>query len=182
MPLSTDFEERKNYPNGETVSGHRIYVPEYDITPLLTDGENVIAIHFGGWYTFGENSKYGDAKAIWRIFGEDLNGELNYVSSEKDKIAESFVKDYHFTCTETQDWLNATTNALSAVFDDSGWQNAICAKPLDTDYLFSDCPPDRVSSSVEFDICIPENQPAEFIFGEKSYKLNAGKNTFKFAL
>lgn len=86
LPLSTDFEERKNYPNGETVSGHRIYVPEYDITPLLTDGENVIAIHFGGWYTFGENSKYGDAKAIWRIFGEDLNGELNYVSSEKIKL------------------------------------------------------------------------------------------------
>lgn len=46
LPLSTDFEERENFPVDEIISGHRIYVPEYDITPLLKDGENVIAIHF----------------------------------------------------------------------------------------------------------------------------------------
>ena len=34
-------------------------------------------------------------------------------------------------------------------------------------------------NSVEFDIEIPENQPAEFIYGGKAYKLNAGKNHFE---
>lgn len=145
LPLSTDFEARKNYPVNEVVSGHRIYVPEYDVTPMLKDGENVIAIHFGGgWYTFGENSRYGDAKAIWRIFGEDENGKIDFVSCESDKIAESYVKDYHFTRTETQDMCNKNTAALSFAFDDSLWHNAVPAKPLDTEYLFSDCPPDRV--------------------------------------
>ena len=28
LPLSTDYEERKNYPVNEKISGHRIYVPE----------------------------------------------------------------------------------------------------------------------------------------------------------
>ena len=73
LPLSTDFEERKNYPVDEIISGHRIYVPEYDIASMLKDGENVLALHFGGgWYSYEvEKSMYGKSKAIWRIFGED---------------------------------------------------------------------------------------------------------------
>lgn len=146
LPLSTDFEERKNYPVGEIISGHRIYVPEYDITSMVKDGENVIAIHFGGgWYTYGERNKYGDAKAIWRIFGEDDSGEFDFVSSVSDKIGESFVYDYDFTEGETHNYLSENINAVSADFDDSGWANAVPAKPLETDYLFSDCPADIVS-------------------------------------
>lgn len=65
LPLSSDYEPRKDYPVDEIISGHRIYVPEYDVTDMLKDGENVIAIHFGGgWYTFGDRQKFGDAKAI----------------------------------------------------------------------------------------------------------------------
>ena len=72
LPLSTDYEERKNYPVDEVISGHRIYVPEYDVTSMLRDGENVVAIHFGGgWYTFQRENRFGDPKAIWRILGED---------------------------------------------------------------------------------------------------------------
>ncbi len=150
LPLSTDFEERKNYPVDEIISGHRIYVPEYDITDMLKNGENIVAIHFGGgWYTFDHPSKYGDAKVIWRIFGEDDNGRFDFVSSENDKIAESYIKDYEFTEGETQDFLCENKDALTADFDDSGWKNSLLAKPLDTDYLFTNCPPDRVCETVE---------------------------------
>ncbi len=150
LPLSTDFEERENYPVDEIISGHRIYVPEYDITDMLKNGENVISVHFGGgWYAFDHPSKYGDAKAIWRIFGEDDNGEFDFISSENDKIAESYIKNYEFTEGETQDFLCENKDALTADFDDSGWQNASLAKPLDTEYLFSDCPPDRVGETVK---------------------------------
>ncbi len=145
LPLSTDFEARKNFPVNEIISGHRIYVPEYDITHLLKDGENVIAIHFGGgWYTCEDEVKYGDAKAIWRIFGEDESGLFDFASSERDKIDASFVEEYNFTDTEIQNYLSENVNAVSEDFDDSGWKNAVLAKPLDTDYRFSDCPPDRV--------------------------------------
>ena len=53
LPLSTDYESRGNWPREEVLTGHRIYVPEYDVTNLLKNGGNVLAIHFGGgWYTF----------------------------------------------------------------------------------------------------------------------------------
>ena len=120
LPLSTDYEERKNYPVDEIISGHRIYVPEYDITDTLKNGENIIAIHFGGgWYDCDPKAGYGDAKAIWRVFGEDENGEFDFVSSEKDKISASFVKEYNFTDCEVQDFTCVNTDLLFGSFDDS---------------------------------------------------------------
>jgi len=150
LPLSTDFEERENFPTNEIISGHRVYVPEYDIASMLNDGENVIAVHFGGgWYTCENQKKYGDAKAIWRVFGEDINGSFDFVSSENDKLSASYVKDYNFTEYEIQDLTDENINATDTDFDDSGWKNAIAVKPLDTDYYFTDCPPDRVCEALK---------------------------------
>lgn len=105
LPLSTDFEPRKDYPIGEILSGHRICVPEYDVASYLCEGENVIAIHFGGgWYANVRDVKYGDAKAIWRVFGEDESGAFDFVSSEADRIGESYVCDYLFTTREMHDY------------------------------------------------------------------------------
>ncbi len=139
LPLNTDFEKRENYPIGEEISGHCIYVPEYDITDMLENGLNEITVHFGGgWYTFGEKSKFGEAKAIWRVFGEDENGEFDFISSEGDKICESFVKDYEFTELEMHDY----TCACDALGNCGS--NAVAAKQLETDYLFTTCAADRV--------------------------------------
>lgn len=151
LPLSTDYEARKNYPTNEILTGHRIYVPEYDITPMLHNGENIISIHFGGgWYTCEvEKSSYGKPKAIWRIFGEDKNGTFDYVSDETNKISPSFVKDYHFTSTETQDLCHKTVSAHKEDFNDSEWSNACCAKSLETEYMFTDCPADRLTGTAE---------------------------------
>ncbi len=168
LPLSTDYEERKDYPTGEIISGHRIYVPEYDVTSMLINGENTIAIHFGGgWYTFGENSRFGCPKAIWRIFGEDANGEINFVSDESNKISESFVNSYRFTYTETQDFLSTEKDVFTKDFDDSEWENAVSAKPLETEYLFSKCPADRVI----------ETLPVTPVFSGEGYTVyDCGKN------
>ncbi len=145
LPLNTDFEKRENYPVNEVISGHRIYVPEYDIASMLKNGENVIAIHFGGgWYTFREESRFGNAKAIWRIFGEDENGLFDFVSGESDKIAASYVKGYEFTEYEMQDFTCVNNELVSENVDDEEWEFASAVKPLDTDYLFTDCKADKV--------------------------------------
>lgn len=47
LPLSSDFEATCD-PCEEVLSGHRIYVPGFDITTFVRPGENVIAVHFGG--------------------------------------------------------------------------------------------------------------------------------------
>lgn len=150
MPLNSDFEMRENFPVDEVLSGHRIYVPEYDITSMLKDGENTVVIHFGGgWYTWDGQKKFGDAKAIWRIFGENENGSFDFFSSENDKIAESFVKEYDFTECEVHDYSFMNADLLASGDADIKWENAVCTKPLDTDYLFSDCQPDRVIKALE---------------------------------
>jgi len=149
LPLSTDYEARENYPREETVSGHRIYVPEYDVTHLLREDENVLAIHFGGgWYTFGRESSFGTPKAIWRLFGEGEKGCFDLCSSCEDKIGGSFVTDYSMTLYENQDHRSENVEAIRKDFDDSAWEQAIPARPLNTDYLFSDCPGDGICESL----------------------------------
>lgn len=155
LPLSTDYEPRPNYPLDECVTGHRIYVPEYDVTGLMEEGKNVLALHFGGgWYTF-DDARYGDPKAIYRLSLETCEGVTEVFSSVNDRIGDSYVKTYYFTKFENQDFTDFDSAALGKEFDDSGWPNAVSAKPLDTNYLFSDCPADRVEETREV-TCISE--------------------------
>lgn len=150
LPLNSDFETRENFPVDEVISGHRIYVPEYDITSMLRDGENIITVHFGGgWYTWNGQKKFGDAKAIWRVFGEDENGEFDFGSSDNDKTAESFVRGYDFTEYEMHDYSCVNADAIVSGSSETEWENSVFAKPLETEYFFSDCQPDRVIKKLE---------------------------------
>ena len=147
LPLSSDFEPRKNCPSGEIVTDHRIYVPEYDVTDLVRTGENVIAVWFGGgWYTFGREG-YGSPKAIWRLTVEHDDGTVTDVcSSTRDRIGDSPVKTYNFAnfnSFESRDDNGFDFAALGADFDDSAWAFAKPAPIPETRYYFTDCPPDR---------------------------------------
>ena len=159
LPLSTDFEARNNYPVDEKLTGHRVYVPEFDVTELIDEGSNVLTLHFGGgWYTFdGENSRYGDAKAIFRLMLETEEGIKEIVSSCADKIGDSYVKTYYFTRFEDQDYTAFDDACLCREFDDSAWPNAQLAQPLDTEYLFCDCPADREMELLDV-VCIGETE------------------------
>lgn len=167
LPLSTNYELRQERPIHETVTGHRIYVPNYDVTSLLADGENVLALHFGGgWYTF-EEERYGDPKAIFRLNVETDAGTIDFYSTENDKIGDSYVKTYYFTRFENQDFTAFDDSALTKELDDSAWSHAELAKPVDTEYLFCDCPADRVEEFRPV-VCLAENGD------EKSY--DSGRN------
>ena len=47
LPLSSDYEATCD-PVNERLSAHRVYVPEFDISRYVREGENIIALHFGG--------------------------------------------------------------------------------------------------------------------------------------
>jgi len=155
LPLFTDFEKRENRPTGEVLTGHRLYVPQYDVTELLQDGENVISIHFGGgWYAVNDE-RFGLPKAIWSLQAETENGSVVFGSSEKDKIKESYIADYNFASNaytqrdyETQDLREYDPAVFEADYDDSAWDNAIAAKPVETRYMISDCPADRLQEAL----------------------------------
>ena len=167
LPLSTDYEDRVNYPPEERITGHRIYVPEYDITEFLQKGENLIAIHFGGgWYTF-EEGRFDAPKAIYLITVETDNGIQTFCSSCKDRIGDSFVKTYYLTRFETQDYNGFDSSVFTSAYDDSHWPNAQIAHPLNTEYLFCDCPADRVTEQLV---------PTPILSSENEVVYDSGRN------
>ena len=144
LPLNSEYEPRADWPVNEQLTSHHIYVPEYDITPLLRNGDNVIAIHFGaGWYCRTPDVAYGRPKAIWTIQGEDENGAFAFASSTNDRIIPSFVQPSNTIKREVHDYLTASPDVLAAEADDSLWPQAVAAPAPKTEYAFSDCPADR---------------------------------------
>ncbi|MCQ2449102.1 MAG: alpha-L-rhamnosidase N-terminal domain-containing protein, partial [Clostridia bacterium] len=157
LPLATDYEPRNGYPSAETLFGHRLYVPQFDVTDLVHDGENTVAVHFGGgWYTY-EVAGYGDPKAIYDIAVENVDGVRHFGSSEKDKIGDGFVKTYYFTTSENHDYTDFDDACFGNDFDDSAWQNAVLAAPLETEYLQTNCPCDAEMQEIPFEFLDEKN-------------------------
>ena len=133
LPLSSDFEGTCD-PVDEVISGHRIYVPEFDITPLVKSGENTIDIHYGGgWYTH-KSRVFGLPKAIYCITAESDGASESFVSDESCLIGKSFVSQYNFTWEEHHDYS----------LNDSAWVNAVATEEPETEYCSTDCPWDKL--------------------------------------
>ncbi len=146
LPLSSDYEN-SNDPVDEVISGHRVYVPEFDITPYVKNGENVIAIHYGGgWYCY-ENRIFGLPKAIYHICVKDSNGETDFVSDENCKIGKSFVTHYRFTYCENRDY-SQWDDCFDLDFDDSLWESAVAVERLETEYCTTNCPYDALVETI----------------------------------
>ena len=149
LPLNTDFHarvlQRKNGPFTE-VTHHRIYACEYDVTNLLTIGENCLAVMLGnGWYADGYQEKFGEKKLIFRLVLTDTHGRESAILSDGSvRWQPGFVTAYRLTQGETQDFTCYDDGWLVPGFDDSGWRTAVSCDFPETEYGFSDCPPDRV--------------------------------------
>ena len=142
LPLSSDYEASCD-PSGEVLRGHRVYVPQFDITPYVKDGDNTVAMQYGGgWYTHSCRV-YGLPKAIYRIVVEDANGARDFVSGEDCRIGKGNVYEYKFVQYERQSCLDAK-DFFSEGFDDSAWEHAVLTESLDTEYCATDCPQDKL--------------------------------------
>ncbi len=134
LPLSSDFEAGCD-PVDEVISCHRVYVPQFDITPFVKSGENDIEIHYGGgWYTHRERT-FGLPKAIYCITVEAENGVEYFVSDENCKIRKGSVCQYNFTWEEHHDF---------SAIDGYSWENAVLTEEIETEYCSTDCPWDKL--------------------------------------
>ena len=151
--LSTDFHAcesefcTKAY--GEKL-GHRIYVSEYDITSSL-EKQNCIGVTLaGGWYRCGTRryvvNDYGDPKLCFKI-------ELVYADGSRGRIlsgdwlrwTQSNILHCWFFEGEEQDYNSIRLGEWTKPgYDDSNWNKLSVVEAPDTEYLFSDCPPDRI--------------------------------------
>ncbi len=137
LPLSSDYEGT-NDPKDEILSAHRVYVPQFDISELVNNGDNVIAVHYGGgWYTHSCRV-FGLPKLIFRISVQDENGSRDYVSDENCRISDGFVYGYEFVEYEKQNF-DGFTDCFDADFDDSLWDKAVQTEALESEYCTTDC-------------------------------------------
>lgn len=142
LPLSSDFEATCD-PVDEVISAHRVYVPQFDITPFVKEGKNSIAIHYGGgWYTY-DNRTFGLPKAIYCITAENENSIHHFVSDENCRVGKSVVREYNFTWSEHHDYSDYE-ECFDADFDDSSWDYAVETENLETEYCSTDCPWDKL--------------------------------------
>lgn len=143
LPLSSDFEASCD-PIDEVLSGHRVYVPSFDISPFVRHGDNVIAIQFGGgWYTHSRRV-FGLPKAIYCITETLSDGQTRrFVSDQNCKVNDGYVSDYEFVRYETHDY-GILADCFDVGYDDSGWEHAVITDDLDTEYCKTDCPVDKL--------------------------------------
>ena len=152
VTLYTNYNEFVK-PGSKTL-GYRLICQKYDITDKLSVGENVIGFMLGeGYYNCNPPSLpyslfpvYGDVKLCFNIEVTLKNGEaVNIVSDTLMKWHSSFITECEaFVRGETHDYSLEQPGWNTVGFDDSGWANVIAADTPVTDFIFSDCPPDRV--------------------------------------
>lgn len=141
LPLSSDYEASCD-PTGEVLSGHRIYVPRFDITPFVRPGDNVIAIHYGGgWYTH-RCRVFGLPKAIYCITAVCGAEVQHIVSDERCRIGTGYAAQYQLQM-ERQSFLDWADWAMPD-YDDGDWPLAAVTEQLDTEYCETDCPADAL--------------------------------------
>ena len=156
LPLSSDYEGSCD-PVDECLSGHRIYVPEFDITSLVREGENTIDIRFGGGWYCHCSRVFGLPKAIYHISAETDEGRLEFGSDERCLVRADGVVGYKFTAFEHHDLTQA-----------EDWRAAVPTEPLETEYCSTDCPADKLI----------EVRPVELIgCGEMGKIYDCGENT-----
>ena len=137
LPLSSDYEASCD-PVDEVLTAHRIYVPTFDITPFVHEGDNEISIHFGGgWYTF-DRRVFGLPKAIYQISVSAKGENTFFYSDESCKIEKSNVSDYYFTMREAYNFADAEVIS----------ENATVTEQLETEYCQTDCPPDTLIKKI----------------------------------
>ena len=178
--LSTDFHAVENEyckkAFGEELD-HRIYVTEIDVTDLL-EKENCIAVTLAaGWYRceilmYNHHmiSDYGNPKLCFRLVIEHNDGTTTEVLSDPETVkwTKSNIKASYLFEGEYQDYAAFCLDGWTkAGYDMSGWNTPIVVDTIESDFMTTDCPPDRV---------IREILPKKIGENEKEYLYDCGEN------
>ncbi len=152
-PLNSDYHYRRMVVNGypfEEKLNHRMYVCQYDVTDLICEGKNVLAVKLGpGWYANYEWDAYGRMKLCFRLTIEDEDGIHEVLSDETVKSRKSHVVDCDMNRGEKQRHYAYPDGWLYADFDDSYWNDVVVVKTPETEFYLQDCPADREIRSIQ---------------------------------
>lgn len=131
---------------GEELS-FRIYVMRYDISDLVKEGENVIAVELGrGWYTTADNPRFGLMKLCYQI----TNGDETFFSDRNVKWRDGCITESDFNTGESQDYTKADFEDgwEFADYDASAWTCATEIEAPESNYIIQTCPSDKIIRTV----------------------------------
>ena len=148
VPVWSDYRERDFstllYPTADRMT-HRTYVLQYDVTPFLRRGENVLCVLLGnGWYRQtrrvieGRNA-YGDSLLL--RFELRSGGEVLAKSDASCKWTPSFVRDNNLFFGEEQDLALFRPDFAERVPESA--ESCRLSRGFDTELCRQDCPADR---------------------------------------
>ena len=147
LPLNTDYSPRLA-PPGE-MTAHRLYCPQFDVTHLLKDGGNILSVFVGpGWFSasHGPQEPFGENRLCFKLELTDADGERALFSDETAECRKGFMTGtLHMG--EEHDYRDYDERWLTGE-DKMEWTAPKVLAPLETDYLFSDCPADKVIRTV----------------------------------
>lgn len=147
LPLASDFEAN-DFPSGEILH-HRVYVEKFNISHLLSEGENVVSVLLGnGWYNkpiWEESFGDGNKKVAFRIKFADGR---EVVSSEEARWIPSHVTDNHYNKGECQDLRIDDKSARLPSFGGEGRPVVLEADLRESEYCTTDCPRDIIHRSL----------------------------------
>ena len=148
VPPVSDYHDRPDmylsYPLHD-VWNHRIYSMQYDITPYLADGENVIGVMVGGGQyhqtkRFGEgNVSYGKIKLFYRI----CQGDREILSDNSVQFKRGFFRSANLYHGEVHDYTGFDRMWNTADASAEGWEKPRVVVPPKSEYYIADCPTDK---------------------------------------
>lgn len=138
------------YPLTDVFHSPRVYYCHYDLTDLIHDGENVLAVMLGnGWFNQHERRAEGDwswghPRLIFELQLTQKDGTQRKIASDTEVLThESHILRNNLFYGEEQD-LSKKKNVFDLHFDDTVWGKAdICEGP-EGEMTLQTCPPDRI--------------------------------------
>ena len=147
--LSTDFNaydsQHCKVQFGEETS-HRIYVKKVDVSGLLSENNCIGVTLAPGWYHNVSIADYGPMTLCYRLIIKYTDGSCTeFVSDDSLRFAYGNIVDYQFYYGERQDWVNIKLDGWQNFgFDMSDWQQLTETSAPESEYMYTDCPPDRI--------------------------------------
>ena len=153
VPVTSDYAPRPFHNGGKPFDEewkHRCYCLKYDVTAFLKEGKNELGVSLGSgfygrklWSPDDESICYGQLRLCYRLTWEDEAGNCGEILSGPDaRWHKSEIYECDFTRGEKQDLRNCPEDWSTA--DYSAWEPVSLLEPLDTDYLFQNCPADKI--------------------------------------
>lgn len=154
IPAKSDYRERDlshcSYPIFNTMS-HRVYYYEYDITPYLTEGKNVLCAHIGaGWYADNKNPAeevplWGENMLLFVLAIKGKDGKERVIASHEDNTLwqKSYIRSTSLYYGEHHDYNFYKADWNKPDFDDAAWKRPTAKAKFSTFFRKADFPGDR---------------------------------------